>query len=369
MSAKFPAEIRAKLEAGELGFAVEVGNIEKQLDQFFDDDNTRTRASLTNFAIYSEDPSRALENNELLAAITLDHACRALLIILDQDDADCTGRVQCWINAHCHMDERGGKSVCSEQISFLLEGKCTGLVANVVFANLRSDLPLVMWWQGDLTANFEERLYSRIDRLIVDSCSWQDAKGQFAILNAALAKKGRLEQMRDSFLFHDLSHTRGHRYRLAVAHAFDDARVREALLPAIDHIVIRHGTGCRNAAMYLGAWLATQLDAPFQLRSGDRYVFTGPRSDLVIELRAAGNAEVSIEELKLSAPGAEVIVAPDRDKRHLQVRTKLPGHETDEVLPAPCQSLEALVGEVLMRGGHNQLLNKIFPKYMEMISA
>ena len=59
-------------------------------------------------------------------------------------------------------------------MSLLFEGKTSGRIANTVFANLDSDLPLVVWWQADLTQNFEERFYSRIDTLIIDSSRWSD---------------------------------------------------------------------------------------------------------------------------------------------------------------------------------------------------
>ena len=74
-----------------------------------------------------------------------------------------------WIQAHCQINRRGEKSVCSEQISFFLTGRSPGLLRNVVFAHLDSDLPLAFWWRGEFSDAFEERLYSRIDRLLFGS--------------------------------------------------------------------------------------------------------------------------------------------------------------------------------------------------------
>ena len=76
--------------------------------------------------------------------------------------------------------------MCSEQLSFVLEGGDAAQVQNIVFAHLDSDLPLVVWWQADLTQNFEERFYSRIDTLIIDSSRWTDPVRQFDALLAAM---------------------------------------------------------------------------------------------------------------------------------------------------------------------------------------
>ena len=45
------------------------------------------------------------------------------------------------------------------------------MIPNIVFAHLDSDLPLYLWWQGDLTQNFDERFYSVMDLLFVDSAT------------------------------------------------------------------------------------------------------------------------------------------------------------------------------------------------------
>ena len=65
--------------------------------------------------------------------------------------------LRAWITAHCHL-AHGRKSVCCEQIAFYLTGKVTGRFRNTVFAHLNSDLPLVFWWQGELSEILTERL-------------------------------------------------------------------------------------------------------------------------------------------------------------------------------------------------------------------
>src|SRR5688572_25838842 len=128
-----------------LGQEVPLGRVDKALKELWGADNARTKASLMNFAIYSEDPSSLEKNTALLAEITQEHACRGLLILALPGKG--TSKARAWITAHCQLHE-GHKSVCSEQISFVLEGGNLDQVRNIVFAHLDSDLPLVCWWQG-----------------------------------------------------------------------------------------------------------------------------------------------------------------------------------------------------------------------------
>ena len=103
-----------------------------------------TRASLVNLAVYSEQPGSLEKNTQLIAKIAENHACRAILI-----GADCKAkenRVEAWISAHCHVSRAGSKQVCSEQISFLLQGPCTDFTTEHCFFALGfrpAVLPLV----------------------------------------------------------------------------------------------------------------------------------------------------------------------------------------------------------------------------------
>ncbi|MEY2498112.1 MAG: hypothetical protein QOD12_1668, partial [Verrucomicrobiota bacterium] len=126
---------------------MEVGKIDRQLKNLWDESGgAMTRASLINLAIYSEAPGSLAANTELIAKITENHACRA--IVIGANPAAKENRVEAWISAHCHVSSAGSKQVCSEQLSFLVEGASTALLSNIVFSHLDSDLPLYLWWQG-----------------------------------------------------------------------------------------------------------------------------------------------------------------------------------------------------------------------------
>jgi glucose-6-phosphate dehydrogenase assembly protein OpcA len=178
-----PSSLPSDSDLGRLGLETPIARIDRALKEIWKDDEAKTRASLINLAIYTEDSAILAGNNDLLAHVAAEHACRALLILALPEARP--PRARAWIQALCRPYQ-GKQIVCSEQLSFVLEGGNAAQVQNIVFAHLDSDLPLVVWWQADLTQNFEERFYSRIDTLIIDSSRWTDPARQFDALLAAM---------------------------------------------------------------------------------------------------------------------------------------------------------------------------------------
>ena len=176
-----------------LGMPVEVREIEAALKKLWEDDHASTKASLVNFAIFSENPNVLERNTHWIQKITSETACRAILIDANFDE-DLTPKIGAWVTAHCHL-QGGAKSICSEQISFRLRGRMIGRMRNVIFAHLESDLPLLFWWQGSLAKSlaFEEGVYSQIDRLIIDSSSWSkdvSMATELELIEEVISKRG-----------------------------------------------------------------------------------------------------------------------------------------------------------------------------------
>src|SRR5437763_16011527 len=120
-----------------------------------------TRASLIKLAVYSEQPGSLEKNTQLIARITQNHSCRALVIGANRKSKE--NRVEAWINAHCPVTRAASKQSCSEQLSFSLEGPCVKLLPSIVFSHLDSDLPLYLWWQDDFPEPTHRRLSAWID--------------------------------------------------------------------------------------------------------------------------------------------------------------------------------------------------------------
>src|SRR5256885_12039356 len=167
-----------------LGQSVEIGKIDKELKKLWrEGEGAMTRASLINLAIYSEKAGSLERNTQLIAKLTESHACRTLVIGVDRTSKE--DRVDAWINAHCHMTRAASKQICSEQISFLLEGPCTKFVPSIVFSHLDSDLPLYLWWQDDFPEPMDPQLWAWVDRLIFDSQTWKNFDKQMRLVETA----------------------------------------------------------------------------------------------------------------------------------------------------------------------------------------
>ncbi len=249
------------------GLSVEVGEIERQLGLLWEQaDAGKVRASLVNLVIYSETPGAIAQNTPLLASIAGDHAFRALLVQANPG-APQSG-VQAWITAHCHLREAGKKEICSEQITFQLDGPAARRLPSIVFSHLDSDLPLYLWWQSELPAEPDKQLWTWVDRLIVDSHSWSDLGAQFRRL-------GEVEQLgRRRLAICDLTWTRIFNLRYAIAQIFDLPAARKKL-GGLRLIEINHAPGHRITALQLLGWIASRLGWQLDTKADD-VVFRRP---------------------------------------------------------------------------------------------
>lgn len=348
-----------------LGQEVELGSVERELQAFFADesegeDSGIARASLMNLVVYGEDPNLLEPDARTVEEITREAACRVLLI-----SANSAGDVgaRAWVQAQCQIAGSGRKTVCTEQIAFHLTGVTPGLVRNTVFAHLDSDLPLVYWWRGELSEVFEERLYSRMNRLLFDSETWANPLAQFVRVAQAVQESPK------DFSIHDLSFTRLNPVRSAIAKCFDNPQARAAL-KEVDQLEIKFGKGHRMSAILLAAWIADRLglDLDKSKSGADRFRF----DQLRVELAESDCSEIedeAIPQLCLSGGGSrfELRRCQTKDFRHL--KTQLGQIETESLFPASSQSDAALVAEILTRAGSNRTLVRILPLVREMLAA
>jgi glucose-6-phosphate dehydrogenase assembly protein OpcA len=338
-----------------LGTEVELPKIDRALKELWSSDEAKTRASLINFAIYSEAPDTILANNDKLTRITDDNACRALLITCLPDVKP--QRARAWINALCRPYQ-GKQVVCSEQISFVLEGGDAAQVQNIVFAHLDSDLPLIVWWQGELTKNFEERFYSRIDTLIIDSGRWTDPSSEFAELMEAKAT--------GDFDVRDLSWTRSHFLRTALANCFQDFKAREHL-PRVEKVEITHAPGQHCAALLLGAWIAQRLGATLDEKHTGLVFIKADGSPLTLHLQEKSDGS-ALQSLRLTAPCLEVAITREGASDFVHTHASCEGHSHEEMLPADVVGDAALISEQLSRAGGSTHYSHVLPLIQPMLT-
>lgn len=351
----------------ELGREVPVASIDKELRALWAEDEARTNASLVNLAVYSERPGALEGNSAAVRELTRKHACRAILIGIDRHAPEAS--IRAWITAHCHL-AHGRKSVCCEQIAFALTGKATGRLRNTVFAHLSSDLPLIFWWQGELSPIFEDRLYSLVDRFVFDSSEWNDPRESFGIIADAVNQATR------QLVVQDLAWTRTFQFRVSLASLFDDP-VAQAALPAVRMVEIIHHPAHRVSALQLLSWVVvqsgwrdgTELELSVARRAGEKesFAFETASGQPVIATLTADSASAPIGLLRLTAGDVVVEVSREAGSAHIERRLAAPGHSAVSPGPADPDGSMELLGEQLARGGKNSLFAKILPKFRQLL--
>lgn len=349
------------------GLPVEIGNIERQLSRLWEENaDTKTRASLINLAIYTEDPQRLPTNNQLVAELASEHACRALLIL--GDPSETSSSAQAWIGAHCHLVGKSSRQVCSEQITFYLPGESAAALSNIVFSHLDSDLPLIFWWQADLAPFLKQKMWPWVDRLLFDSAEWAQPGQQFELLLQACTSQPT--QARQTVLC-DLNWTRILGCRFALASLFDHHTALQEL-SSIDSIEIRHAPGARTAALLFLGWIASRLGwSPAPLL--DRHLFVDSRSqppgrEISFSLEEDPSAQpgIPISSCALRSPGAEMTLSRPDSAPFYHLSLSFQHHPpVSQLVQAESDSLPSLILAELGRGGSHpgfhQALETILP--------
>ena len=344
-----------------LGEEIALGEIESRFQQLWDQDDAATRASLMNFSIYNEQLGALLENTAMISQITLEHACRALLIMCLPEKEEA--RLRAWITAHCQLDANGRKIACSEQIAFLVEGNNPDLIRNIVFSHLDSDLPLVLWWQGEFTDRFEEHLYTSIDRLLIDS---DETTTPLAFYNVIVRA---IRDDKSRFTVHDLAWARSYHSRLSLASIFDDPAARSHI-EDFSTVRIGHAPEHRSSALLLLAWLATQSKWSLcaDQASGDSIAFSDARGRTIAATIESVAHGAPLDSLELAGERFTLSMHAEADSPYLRATWTADGNEHSQMFPAGATSSADLVTEQLARGGANRLFLKILDLYLGLLT-
>ncbi len=339
----------------ELGLEVPVASIDRELRKLWEQDDARTNASLINLVVYSEKPGVLLENSAIIQNLTREHACRAILVGIEPSLPETP--IRAWITAHCHLID-GRKSVCCEQIAFYLTGKVTGRFRNTVFSHLNSDLPLVFWWQGELSDILTERLVNVMDRLIIDSSSWADPAASFQRIEEAMHTNTDL-------ILQDHAWTRTWQFRIGVASIFDDPGVQQSL-PEIEAVEIIHHPAHRNSAVQLLAWLAVQASWKDRETAGGFAFESASGKPISVTLQENADAP-ALSSLVLRAGDKIARISQAKGASHVSRQIDAPGYHVSSLSPVDPTSPEELVALQIARGGKNSLFQKILPRFRKIL--
>jgi glucose-6-phosphate dehydrogenase assembly protein OpcA len=329
------------------GLPVEIGKIDRELKKLWaESGSAMTRASLMNLAVYSEAPGSLPRNTEVISKITEDHACRAIVIGANPDAPE--NRVEAWISAHCHVSRAGAKQVCSEQLSFLLEGPSARLLPNIVFSQLDSDLPFYLWWQGEFHDPMDPQLWAWVDRVIYDSQAWSDFRAQIQRVETAQA------DAKQRIVLCDLNWTRLVQFRLAIAQFFDHPRSHD-LLEEIESMEIDFAPGYRSTAILLAGWLAAQLRWTLEESSKDNAVAFRDRANKAIQVSLTEKEGEPISRCAVNSGSIKFRVTHSAKADLLNVAAEGAGAERACLMPAGGNDAVRLMSEELMRGGPHRV--------------
>jgi glucose-6-phosphate dehydrogenase assembly protein OpcA len=338
----------AAAENSLLGASVEIGKIDKELKKLWaETEGTTTRASLINLAIYSEAPGSLEKNTQLMAKIAENHACRALVIGADREAKE--NRVEAWLSAHCHVSGSGTKQICSEQLSFLLEGQSANLLPSIVFSHLDSDLPLHLWWQGEFHDPMDPQLWAWVDRLIYDSQDWKDFDAQMGLVETAQ------EEAKQRVVLCDLNWMRLDKVRGAIAQFFDHPASHHHF-ETIESAQLDFAPEFRSTAVLLAGWLGAQLNWKIEkAKRADNFKFvdSGGRK---IDIQLQEKAGEPISRVVVISKGVEFVVSHAKGADLLEVWRSASGEKCPhQLMPAGKNDLVMLVSDELMRGGPHRV--------------
>lgn len=342
-----------------LGKEVPVGSIDGELKRLWDADDASTNASLINLVIYSEQPGSLAAMSDAARELTLEQACRAILVEIDRTVEKPS--IRSWITAHCNLFQ-GKKSVCSEQVAFKMTGLVSGRLSNTVFAHLNSDLPLILWWQGEFTHVLNQRLVSVVDRLLIDSSDFADPLVSHTLVGDLYeATSGR-------FVLQDLAWTRTYQFRLGIAQMFDQPAA-QAALGSISTVKIETHTDHSLSGLLALAWISTQAGWQIRSKRDGTYKFKNAAGKPITAQIATSDEAAPLSAISFESESMSLNLERKQGDSIIQMSLRSGAIEIDQPIPADADTASQLVASQLSRGGKNRLYRKTLPLFLELLKA
>jgi glucose-6-phosphate dehydrogenase assembly protein OpcA len=236
---------------------VDPNAIEKQLTALWraekqDGEKAVTKAALWNVVAHTWTSLHHAHATETLARASAAVPQRTIVV---HADPDADHGIRSWISANCHI-LGARRQVCSEEVSIVASGSHVHHVPPLVSALLLPDMPVAVWWVGDLPRDhhrYAETLLEPADRLIFDSSHF-DASDDLQFI-ARIAEETTTAPA-------DLTWARIEEWRGATAALFDPASMRERLQQIRLVRVVSGGDGSfgtRSEALLYVSWLTAQV--------------------------------------------------------------------------------------------------------------
>lgn len=324
------------------GKGVSVGQIESQMqrlyrtsDQDWDGEGRRPdiRASVLNLVVYAPNKDCCNRTVEALEHLSGTHPSRAIIIV--PGDAHAAPSIDARLSIHSHGAYAEFRQVCSEQMVLTVNGQATHHLASIVMPLLAPDLPVFVWWPGELPVH--HHVYGQLrelsDRFIVDSSDFDNPPHDLVSLRHSVRAAGA------KTAFSDFNWYRLEPWRDMLAGFFDLQNMRP-YLDRVRGITIQcargrdQGAFDLSQALLLSGWFGSALGLhPDRREIGDdRYVLilggASHQIDVSIEVTRVPKHPVTIRlnaEGHDGEPPAEFSLVLEPDSVHVAATVSLDG--------------------------------------------
>ena len=228
-------------------------------------ENAVTRACTLTVLIYVESDEAAYDVTSLVAEVTRQNPCRAIIMMLEPEAA--SSGIEAWVSAHCHLPVAGEKQVCSEQITIRARGESGQGLPSVVLPLTVSGLPIFLWWRAGSFSPppYFDEILRVTQHVIVDTARFSPGSGYLQDLAAWVHRFSGKVQLTD------LNWNRITPWRQLIAQCFDSPE-RRPYLDRLSEVRIEYELDSarlvtqRAQGLLLAGWLASRLGWKF-LRS------------------------------------------------------------------------------------------------------
>jgi glucose-6-phosphate dehydrogenase assembly protein OpcA len=330
--------------------AVDVAQIEKSLADLWrnqgDGADAITRAALWNVVAHTSSAEHQSQATEVLGRASAAVPQRTIVI---NADAAAPPSITSFIRANCHL-VGGGKQMCSEEIAIVAGGDRIHRVPPLVNALLLPDMPVAVWWMGDLPNEHEEyvaTLLEPADRLIVDSSCF-DSPRDLELVSRVAAQTTTIPA--------DLNWIRLEEWRAATASIFDPPHMR-GRLSAIRRVRVVAGAQEENffgdaiESLLFAAWLTVQAGENAEASIDYRFEKRMQSSDV----GQIASVEIVFED------GSSASVSRDRERGVLMMNVDGTVSMPESVTRTIAKQTETLIVRQLKQSSADRVLTRALP--------
>jgi len=338
---------------------VDLASIEKSLADLWrgenNSDDAVTRAALWNVVAHTSNCEHQTEASMVLGKASASVPQRTIVV---RANSAAAPEMSSWISANCHL-VGGGKQVCSEEIAIVAGGDRIHRVPPLVNALLLPDMPVAIWWMGDLPNEHEEYVLSLLepaDRLIVDS-AYFDSPADLEIVSRVSETTTTIPA--------DLNWIRLEEWRAATASIFDPPHMRNRL-NAIRRVRVVTGVsgdelfGDSIEALLYASWLTAQTGLAVD-REGN---VEGPRGaiDYAIERHRQERDIGQISYVEISfEDGSSASVSRNRERGVLMTNVDGTVSAPESVTRSLAKTTEDLIVRQLKQSSGDRVLARALP--------